>query len=904
VAHEIAGRDDELELIRSWFERPDSGALVFTGDAGIGKTTLFRRCVDRAAGAGARVLVSSPSEVEAGLPYAALADLLGPIVPDVLEFLPSRQRRALEAALVLGDDGSTLLDERAVAFATLSALRAAAAEASLLVAVDDAQWLDRSSAAVLAYALRRVAADENVRVVLAVRPASEPNTLVESLPAELVESVDVHPLSLGALHRVIRTSLGSAIPRPALVRVHEASGGRPFHAIELARAIDAPDRLGRGDVGDLLRDRVAALPDPTRRALLAVASAFDTSFVALDAVLGGSVRAKLVPAEAAGLVRIESGDLRLAHPLLADAVLADAGRTNVAAMHRALAAVAAGPEERAVHLASAAEGPDAEIAASLDAAVRSARARGAPTSAADLAELAASVTPPEQEDERLRRLLAAADAAFAAADIDRARTLFESVAATERPLRHRALWRLGALLDETVGPDAAVGPLRAALETGDDALASAVHRSIAQLLVYTGDVLAGLDHAEAAVAAAERSADAIELAYSLGVLAFVQQMRGGREWEQTIERALDAERSTPVPDLDLSPGVIAADLYRNAMALEVAHESYVRLNDTAVERQDIPMEVWAAYGLAQVALLSGRFADAGRLSGDLVDLAEQTGLMRFPALRCLAAHAALTGDVEEARSLLAELVAECEERSELLNLRAALAIQGQLSLALGDFAGAWAACRRARGIAEEQHLARDLFVLPLVDEVEALTLAGETAEAAAVAPALGEIVQPWAAPLVARASGLVAAAGGDLDEAIAQIRRAADATEPPLPLEHARTWLALGRTLRRAKKRGEARRALEEARRRFDEIGAPLWAEQATQELGRLVGRAPQVPGLTPTERQIAGLVARGQSNKEAAAALFLSVKTVEVSLTRVYKKLGVRGRAELAARHDELLKP
>jgi DNA-binding CsgD family transcriptional regulator len=904
VAHEIAGRDDELELIRSWSERPDTGALVFTGEAGIGKTTLFRWCVDRAASSGARVLVSSPSEVEAGLPYAALADLLGPIVPDGLHLLPSRQRRALEAALVLGDDGSTLLDERAVAFAALSAFRAAAAEAPLVVAVDDAQWLDRSSAPVLAYALRRVAADENVRVVLAVRPGNQPTTLVESLPAELVETVDIRPLSLGALHRVIRTALGTALPRPTLVRVHEASGGRPFHAIELARAVDAPDRLGRGDVGNLLRDRVTALPDPTRRALLAVATAFDTSFVGLDAVLEGPAQAELAPAEAAGLVRIERGSVRLAHPLLADAVLADAGPNSVAAMHRALAAVATSPEERAVHLASAAEGPDAEIAASLDAAVRSARARGAPTSAADLAELAASVTPPEEEDARLRRVLEAADAAFAAGDIDRARALFESVAVTERPLRHRALWRLGALLDETVGPDAAIGPLRDALATRDDALASAVHRSIAQLLVYTGDVLAALDHAEAAVAAAERSADAIELAYSLGVLAFVQQMRGGRGWELTIERALDAEHATPVPDLDLSPAVIAADLYRNAMELDIADEAYVRLNDVAVERQDIPMEVWAAYGLAQVALLSGRLSDAGRLSRDLVDLAQQTGLMRLPALRCLASHAALTGDADRARSLLAELVAECEERSELLNLRGALAIQGQLSLALGDFTAAWVAVRKAREIAEEQHLSRDLFVLPLVDEVEALTLAGETEEAAALAPALGEIEQPWAAPFVARASSLVAASRGDLDGAIAQIRLAAEATEPSLPLENARTWLALGRMLRRAKKRGEARRALDEARRRFDELGAPLWAEQAAQELGRLEGRAPREPGLTPTERQIAGLVARGQSNKEAAAALFLSVKTVEVSLTRVYKKLGVRGRAELAARHDELLKP
>jgi DNA-binding CsgD family transcriptional regulator len=908
VPQEIAGRDAELELARAWLAQPGARALVFAGEAGIGKTTLWRQCVDEAEAAGACVLVTAPSDVESGLPYAAMADLFRPLLPEMLDSLPARQRRALAAALVLEDDGSTLLDERAVAFAALTALRETAGEQQLVIAIDDEQWLDPSSALALSYALRRVAAEDDVRALLARRTTdgAVPGPVVDAFPPEQIETLHVGPLSLGALHRAIRNALGAPLARPALVRIHEASGGRPLHALELARALSRASQqaLPGGGVDELLRNRVAALPDPARHALLVAACSTDSSLATLDVLLDESAERALAPALEAGLVRVVDRTARLTHPLLADAVVADAGPEEVASVHRMLAATARTVEERALHLARATGKPDASIAASLDEAVASARARGAPSTAADLAELAAAVTPADDEGGRLSRVFAAADAAFVAGDVDRARTLFAAIATERHPLRYRALWRLGVVLDETVGADAAIGPLLEALGTGDQALASAVHRSIAQLLLFTGDLLRALEHADAAVSVAERSGAAVELAYSLGVLALVRHLTGQGDWRSPLELALLHERSTPLPSLDLCPSAVAADIYRLSLELDRARAAYSHLRDLAAGQQDVGVEAWAGYGLAQVALLSGRLADAGRLARERLDLSEQTGMMRLPALRCLAHHAALTGDVDGARQLLADLVTESEELGELLNLRGALVIEGQLALSLGDTTSAVHALRRARLLAEQQHVSHDSRLLALADEVEALALAGKADDAVPLMSLLENAQPPWAAPLAARAAGLVAAARGDLAAAVARLRAATESESTlPLPLEQARSWLALGRTLRRAKRRGEAREALNEALRRFEALGVPLWAAQAEQELGRISGRAPAHSGLTPTERQVAGLVAAGRSNKETAAALFLTVKTVEVTLTRVYRKLGVRGRGELAARHDELLK-
>jgi len=279
--------------------------------------------------------------------------------------------------------------------------------------------------------------------------------------------------------------------------------------------------------------------------------------------------------------------------------------------------------------------------------------------------------------------------------------------------------------------------------------------------------------------------------------------------------------------------------------------------------------------------------------------------MRLPALRTEAHLALLRGDVERARAILDAAVGEAEPMGELLNLRAALQLQGRLELSLGNAEAAIGPLRRARLITEQTATGEPSMLAFQLDEVEALAGTGDGAAAEAVLGGFEERSagdpSPWIGPLVLRGRGLVHAAAGDLDAAREALEEAVAAEDVlPLPLERARTLLALGRVLRRVQQRSAAQAALSEALERFEAQGARLWADRARDELGRIGGRAPSRHELTPTERKIAELVAEGRTNREVAAALFVTPKTVESALTRVYRKLGVRSRTALARRLAE----
>jgi DNA-binding CsgD family transcriptional regulator len=311
-------------------------------------------------------------------------------------------------------------------------------------------------------------------------------------------------------------------------------------------------------------------------------------------------------------------------------------------------------------------------------------------------------------------------------------------------------------------------------------------------------------------------------------------------------------------------------------------------------------EAWCRYGLAVVALLAGRLDEGAVHCEELLNLAEQTSLMRLPALRTGGHLAVLRGEVEQARALLGRVVAAAEPTGELLNLRAALQLQGLLELSIGDARAAIPPLARARVIAEQMSVGEPSMLAFKLDEVEALALTDRGEEAAEVlasfeARLTGDGAE-WAEPMVLRARGLVSAAAGDLDAARAELEQAvARESLLPLPLERARTRLALGRVLRRLQRRGAAHAALSEALEQFEHLEAPLWAARTREELGRIGGRGPRRQELTPTERRIAELVAEGRSNRDVGAALFVTPKTVESALTRIYRKLGVRSRTELA---------
>jgi DNA-binding CsgD family transcriptional regulator len=322
--------------------------------------------------------------------------------------------------------------------------------------------------------------------------------------------------------------------------------------------------------------------------------------------------------------------------------------------------------------------------------------------------------------------------------------------------------------------------------------------------------------------------------------------------------------------------------------------------ERATERGDVRAESWCRYGLAVVGILAGRWPEAGAHAEELSALAEQTGLMRLPALRTTAHLALLGGEVERARELLGAVAGEAEALGELLNLRAALQLDGLLELSLGDARSALEPLRRARLLAEQGGVGEPSMLAFALDEVEALAATGDAAAAGAVlrdfeTRSSGD-PSPWIGPLVLRGRGLVQAAAGELGAARVALEAAvAGESDLPLPLERARTLLLLGRVLRRVQQRSAANQALAEALARFEGLGASLWAARAREELERIGGRAGSRDALTPTEQRIAALVAAGQTNREVAATLFVTPKTVEAALTRIYRKLGVRSRTELA---------
>ncbi len=899
----IVGREAELEALARWFDGPQPALLEIEGEAGIGKTTLWEEAVRIARDAGCLVLFCRPAEVETTVSYGALASLVGPALESHEEETASPRLRALEGALRLRDLPVSSLDETAVALGTLSVLRAATARQRVVVAVDDAQWLDASTRAVLTYALRNLRSGDDVFAVVASRSGAGDGALALAgcELARATQRIRPGPLSVGALHRLVRGRLDTPLSRPTLIRLHAVSGGNPLHAIELARVLvrAGPNQEVLevpGSLADALRARIAPLSPRARRLLVAVAAAGNPR-PELLARLGEA--AEIDEAVDHGALMLVDGAVRFSHPLLSSTVYGDAGELLRSRVHFQLAELVESKEERARHLALAGSGPDESVATELEAAAVTACRRGAHATGAGLFEHAANITPADRESEAARRLLSAADAHFRVGDPDRARQHLEMLVARIGPVRFEALWRLGLLLDETQGGEAPIEIFERALETDDPAVASLAHRGLAQSLYFLGRLDRALDHADESVRAAEALVEQATLAYALATQAFMRRLAGHPGWKQSLERGLALERSVELPDLDGCPSAFAADIERLALELDEARDSYGATLTRAIDRGDVRTEAWCRFGLAAVELACGS-SSADEHARELWDFAEQTGFLRLPALR-IAAHLALhRGDADEARSLLRRASGDAELADELHNLRCALQLEGLLELSLGDPAGAIGPLRRARLIAGQMSVREPSLLLFMLDEVEALAATGDPSAAAEVLREFEDRCAasdaPWLAPLVGRARGLVEAALRDLDAAVEALSAAVELESVlPLPLERARTRLALGRVLRRAQQRSSAHAMLTSALEQFEALGAALWAERAREELARIGGRASSRHDLTPTEQRIAELVAEGLTNRDVASALFVTPKTVESALTRIYRKLGVRSRTALA---------
>jgi DNA-binding CsgD family transcriptional regulator len=903
----LVGREAELESIRAFLIRSTAGALLLEGEAGIGKTTLVAAAVADATERGWRVLECRPAAAEVRLPFAALADALGDALDEVIPALPAPQGTALLGALRRIDAD---VDRLALSSGALGVLRVLAERRPVILAIDDAQWLDAPSANAVAFAVRRLT-DEPVVVVVSRREGEAlPPALEAALTAIAVERLPVRPLSVGAIGRIIRSRLGLSLHRPSLIRIHEASKGNPLFALELAAAAaTAGDAAGvlpvPGTVRELVRRRLAALPNDARGGLLVVAALGHPATDILAHAVEDWQRV-VAPALDAGILEVRSGRIGFTHPLLASGVYGAAAEHERRAVHERLARAVPDPEQRVWHLAHATARADEDVATRVERAAAGAAARGAPETAAELAEHAHRLTPHEHSDERTRRALQTATYAWAAGDATRSRKILFALIGTLEPSPARAAARqlLVKIVDDVAET---IDLLGAALDdaAGNAAAEASVLNLLARQRTWAGDFVGAIRDAEAAARRAGETGSAADLAVALAREAQARVCTGEATPHELLDRALALEQQVgdgiPIGD---SPTRI-----RGLCALwDDDLETAWKLTTAVDRRAQAGSESWRAIvltTLAEIELRRGSMANAAAAVETASEIAGYWGVVHAEAavLAAAALVDAVAGRVEEARQAAARAAGLMRPAGYDAIVRSAERALGFLELSLGEPAAAHAVL--------EPLLARSGIGHPSAaaaapDDVEALVELGRVDEAETLLAELAAHVERTGRrrrrAAVSRCRALIAAAKGD---GAAGITDAEDALAlcggGVEPLERARTLLVLGQVRRRAKQRGSAREALDAARALFEEIGTPLWAERARAELRRVGGRRASPDELTPSERRIAELVAGGRTNREVAAELFVTVHTVEKALTRVYRKLGVRSRTELAAMLAEL---
>lgn len=918
MSMEIVGRDRELDRATGALAAPGFGVLVVRGEAGIGKTTLWRHLVGVAGELGHRVVSCTPAGSEAALSFMGLVDLLDDVPDELFDALPKPQYRALRSALML-DEGEA--HPHSVAAAVLGVVRALAEEGTTTLAVDDVQWLDPATATIIAYVCRRLQGHD-VRVLLAERgPAgrSLPLGLTHHPHPESVRALDLGPLSLGALHRLLSTRLAASFSRPTLRRIHELSDGNPLFALELARALvetggdeASGSRLGQPAVPEtlagLIRFRLQVVGAEADELLELVAVSGDLTVARLEAAADRPecIRSSLDVAFEAGVLELSDDRPRFVHALYGATVYAGIPPLRRRELHRRLAAVVVDVEARARHLALATADRSASVARELDRAATHAARRGAPATAGSLAEAAAALTPATEVEDRQRLLVAASGHHMAAGDPRRAREILEGLARDLPPGADRAriLWRLADTAGDDVHGQLALCD-QALLEAGDDeALAVAIHLQQATLSWLGGDFHAARQHAQQACRLAARVGDDRSLAIALGEVAHAETNLTGRIPGPEMQRALDLEEC-----VGSFPPFLRPSYRHGTLLLRLGHGPVARPllqaeMDRAVAVGDEGSIAGLACYLVDLERRAGRWAEATAILRDASMLATQASVeqeQRAVQVR-EAQMAALTGDVDRCRSVVAVALPRAEDAGwdlVALQLRGAV---GLLELSLGDARAAheWlhpATCRlRAMGVAE---LSQYLVV---ENDVEALVALGALDDAEHLARWLTSTATttalPWAAAMASRAWSSIHAARGDLPGARTAI---ADALRHhqrfDQPFELARTWLSAGSIERRARQKRTAREALQRAREDFARLGAHPWAARATAELDRVGGRPPATGELTTTEQRVAELVAAGLSNPEVAAALHVTRKTVEKHVSKIFSKLGVRSRVELTRR-------
>jgi DNA-binding CsgD family transcriptional regulator len=935
----IIGREQERRTVDRFLAGIDGPptVLVIGGDAGMGKTLLWQTAVDAARERGIHVLTARAVERELHLPYAPLADLIGPVFETAGDHLPEPQRRALAAVLLRADpDGP--VDIRAVGTAIVGLLERLASAGPVLVAIDDEPWLDPASRPVIAFAARRL--PHRVALLLARRSGVEagPDGVEESLAPEARARIDLGPLSAATLHHLIENDLGVGPARPLLNRIASVSAGNPWFALELGRTAALRNTADTGPspapaleplaVPSTLRDavarRLANLPIGSRRALTIIAALASPTLDLVESAMtaaadgwtgtredapgGGeppSASDAVVELDRAGLVILEAEEIRIGHPLTAEVVLAGLGDARRHSLHRGLAAIVNDADEAARHLALGVMEPDESVALRIEeAAIRSSR-RGARLVSAAMQQAAARLTPADRPADLVRRLIAEGGDRLALGEVGRARELVEQV---------------GALAGEhpEVRPEPDLALLRADIAWADGRLAEAGDRLAEARLdaadprvrARIGSRLVGLKVSldPIGVAGVARAIlPEIDSDSEPGIAGYVR-----------INRFFAEVAAGGVPDHEL----LAEGLRLEALGIGRDSISSIPLiwfngiDDTAAARsrhdfedawyRDRGEDGWRAERQAHRAiteLRAGAFeraeaeieASCGRIATFEAQSAWPTP---FGWRALIDGH---RGRIERARETLGPLIETADARQNHQWAGLLWSVRAFVEFAAGDPAATARAAaemrarfdgigfREALGDRSEPFLAEALLELGQVE--------GATAAIDRLAERGRTVPRPWIHLGLARAQALILAETGHPDEAIERVGAVDPRVAGRLPFDAALNALVHGRLLRRAGHKRDSAARLSGALATFERLGAEPWSRRAREELKRVGLHRGDPFALTPTERRIAELAASGMTNREVAATAFISPKTVEANLARVYGKLGIRSRAELGAR-------
>ena len=905
---ECTALDDLLASARQGM----SSAIVLHGEPGVGKSALVGHAAESALDF--RILRIAGVEAEHGLPFAGLQRLLMPLHDGIARLIP-RQRSALSVAIGTSDGaaGDTFL----VGLATLSVLAEAATRGPLLVCVDDVHWLDGETVAVLAFVARRMFA-EGVVMVLAVRSDQPELTALESLAHLEIVGLDP-PDALQLLHETVRRPVDARIAD----RVVVATAGNPLAITDLGSTLSSQQLVGGTilpepiPVGATLEahylHQVRRLPTATQTWLLIAAAepGGDIGYISDAASVVAVASDASAPAELLGMVKVDR-TVEFRHPLIRSAIYNGAPSTDRRRVHHALAAVTVRPgdEDRgAWHLAAAATGPDDAVAAALEASAEHAGDRGGYAARSRYLARAAELTADPME--RSRRLVAAAQASLAAGALLQGRRLLEDVVVGTRS---RSTYGDALLTEASIAfalgePGAfATAPatcLAAAKAYGPDD-PQAIHAlfSASRHAIPAEHLIAGTTVDEIAETVVATGADRAPGAVGLVLKGFAAlALEGYESAVPHLRRAIDT-----LVDDDSDHGE-ALELYIVAVTFCTVlwdDQSRSRLHDNALgyaRRQGALQMLDTALfsqSMAETTLGDIDAADRSLVEGHMVRTAigaspDQWEIYRHPEL--LAWH----GE----NPTTPALIQAAEDGATALGIGAVVSIARIGRVTLGIAAGRYAeACALARSLVENDPLSVHSRVLP--DLIEAAVRTGDADLArrslATLTTRATASATPWALGLLARSTALLA----DGDDAEAHYRDAVNRLSATAARSDcARAHLLYGEWLRRTNRRRDARQQLYTALTHFEDMGAADFAERTRRELSATgeTARKRTVDtqrALTPQEEQIARLAASGHTNAEIGERLFISARTVDYHLRKVYQKLGIGSRRHLRDRYRE----